>query len=98
MRGDVLPWHAAQLLATTRVAHGPGPEERVRSLAPHGVAASLDRVGTREATEVASALVADRTRVMAVAGPRAAPHGLGTAGSPLRCLLACTHGADDVAG
>ncbi|SDT33416.1 NADPH:quinone reductase [Friedmanniella luteola] len=49
------------------VRYGDGLAERVRALAPHGVAAALDAVGTDEAVDVSLALVADRARVVTIA-------------------------------
>ena len=67
------------------VAYGPGLEERVRALAPAGVAAALDAVGTDEALDVSLALVADRRRIVSIAafgrGPAAGITLLG-AGNP----------------
>ncbi|MBS2937220.1 NADP-dependent oxidoreductase [Nocardioides sp. J2M5] len=51
----------------TPVAYGPGLAERVRELAPGGVVAALDCVGTDEAVDVSLALVADRDRVVTIA-------------------------------
>jgi NADPH2:quinone reductase len=49
------------------VAYGEGLEERVRCLAPEGIAAALDTVGTDEAVDVSLALVADRSRIVTIA-------------------------------
>lgn len=49
------------------VSYGDGLEQRVRDLAPDGVAAALDCVGTDEAIDVSLALVADRGRVVTIA-------------------------------
>jgi len=49
------------------VAYGDGLEQRVRDLAPEGVAAALDCVGTDEAVDVSLALVADRDRIVTIA-------------------------------
>jgi NADPH2:quinone reductase len=59
----------------TPVAYGPGLEERVRDLAPGGVAAALDCVGTDEAVDVSLALVTDRDRVVTIAAPGRAEAG-----------------------
>ena len=48
------------------VAYGDGLLERVRQVAPDGVDAALDLVGTAEAGDVSLALVADRTRVATI--------------------------------
>lgn len=49
------------------VVYGDGLEERVRSLAPEGVVAALDCVGTDEAIDVSLALVADRSKIVSIA-------------------------------
>jgi NADPH:quinone reductase-like Zn-dependent oxidoreductase len=49
------------------VAYGDGLERRVRQLAPDGVVAALDCVGTEEAVDVSLALVADRDRIVTIA-------------------------------
>jgi NADPH:quinone reductase-like Zn-dependent oxidoreductase len=49
------------------VAHGDGLLDRVRELAPDGVAAALDCVGTDEAVDVSLALVGDRSRIVTIA-------------------------------
>jgi NADPH2:quinone reductase len=49
------------------VAYGDGLEQRVRDLAPGGVVAALDCVGTDEAVDVSLALVADRGRIVTIA-------------------------------
>ncbi len=49
------------------VTYGPGLVDRVRALAPDGVAAALDCVGTDEAVETSLELVADRARVVTIA-------------------------------
>ena len=60
----------------TPVAYGDGLESRVRELAPDGVAAALDCIGTDEAVDVSLALVADRDRVVTIANrPRAEAEG-----------------------
>jgi NADPH:quinone reductase-like Zn-dependent oxidoreductase len=60
------------------VAYGDGLEERVRAVAPEGLAAALDCVGTDEATKVSSALVPDRGRIVTIGLPaeRAAEAGV----------------------
>lgn len=58
------------------VTYGDGLEARVRELAPEGIAAAIDTVGTQEATDVSLALVADRSRIVTIAAaPRAKEHG-----------------------
>ena len=47
--------------------YGDGLEQRVRDLAPDGVAAALDCVGTDEAVDVSLSLVADRGRIVTIA-------------------------------
>ncbi|GAB3016315.1 oxidoreductase [Nocardioides flavus (ex Wang et al. 2016)] len=49
------------------VAYGDGLEQRVRDLAPEGVVAALDCVGTDEAVDVSLALVDDRSRIVTIA-------------------------------
>lgn len=49
------------------VAYGDGLEQRVRELAPEGIVAALDTVGTDEAVDVSLALVADRGRIVTIA-------------------------------
>jgi NADPH:quinone reductase-like Zn-dependent oxidoreductase len=49
------------------VAYGDGLLERVRELAPDGIDAAFDTVGTPEALEVSLALVADRDRIATIA-------------------------------
>jgi NADPH2:quinone reductase len=59
------------------VAYGDGLEERVRGIAPEGVVAALDCVGTDEAIDVSLALVADRGRIVTIAAAeRARQEGL----------------------
>src|SRR5580658_9942606 len=58
------------------VEYGPGLLDRVRAVAPEGVAAALDTVGSPEAGDVSLALVADRKRVVTIAAaPRAKADG-----------------------
>ena len=58
------------------VAYGPGLADRVRELAPDGIDAALDSVGTDEAVEVSLALVGDRRRIVTIAAqPAAQEHG-----------------------
>lgn len=49
------------------VTYGPGLEQRVRTLAPEGIAAALDTVGTDEAVDVSLTLVPDRSRIVSIA-------------------------------
>jgi NADPH:quinone reductase-like Zn-dependent oxidoreductase len=54
-------------LGATPVAYGPGLAGRVRDVAPGGITAALDLIGTDEAMEVSLAMVADRGRVVTIA-------------------------------
>jgi NADPH:quinone reductase len=49
------------------VLYGPGLVERVRAVAPDGVDAAIDTVGTDEAVDTSRALVADRDRIVSIA-------------------------------
>jgi NADPH:quinone reductase-like Zn-dependent oxidoreductase len=49
------------------VAYGPGLAERVRAVAPQGVDAALDLVGTDEAVDVSLELVENRRRIVSIA-------------------------------
>jgi NADPH:quinone reductase len=49
------------------VTYGEGLADRVRALAPDGVVAALDTVGTDEAVDVSLELVADRQRIVSIA-------------------------------
>ncbi|MCW2717446.1 MAG: NADP-dependent oxidoreductase [Pseudonocardia sp.] len=49
------------------VAYGDGLAERVRALAPDGVSAAIDTVGTDEAVDVSLEVVADRSRIATIA-------------------------------
>ncbi len=60
-------------LGAEPVVYGDGLLERVRALAPDGVDAALDLVGTDEAMDVSLALVPDRARVATIADFAAAP-------------------------
>lgn len=51
------------------VPYGDGLEDRLHELAPDGVHAALDAIGTDEAVDVSLALVADRGRIVTVAAP-----------------------------
>ncbi|MFD1715039.1 NADP-dependent oxidoreductase [Amnibacterium flavum] len=58
------------------VTYGDGLAERVRALAPGGITAALDSVGTDEAVDVSLALVEDRRRIVTIAAfPGAQEHG-----------------------
>ena len=58
------------------VRYGDGLADRVRELAPQGVVAALDAVGTDEAVDVSLALVRDRQRIVSIAAfGRAAQEG-----------------------
>lgn len=54
-------------LGAIPVQYGTGLEDRIRALAPEGVHACLDTVGTDEAVDVSLRLVADRSRVVSIA-------------------------------
>jgi NADPH:quinone reductase-like Zn-dependent oxidoreductase len=47
--------------------YGPGLADRVRDVAPSGVDAAVDTVGTAEAVDVSLELVADRARIVSIA-------------------------------
>jgi NADPH:quinone reductase len=49
------------------VAYGAGLERRVREVAPAGIAAALDCVGTDEAVDVSLAVVLERARIVTIA-------------------------------
>jgi NADPH:quinone reductase-like Zn-dependent oxidoreductase len=53
-------------LGVEPVIYGEGLLERVRTLAPTGVTAAIDLVGTDEAVDVSVALVADRERIATI--------------------------------
>jgi NADPH2:quinone reductase len=55
-------------LGATPVLYGAGLLDRIRALAPEGVDAAIDGVGTGEALDVSVALVADRARIATIAG------------------------------
>jgi len=57
-----------EALGATPLSYGPGLEERVRRVAPGGVTAAVDTVGTDEALDVSVAVVPDRRRVASIAG------------------------------
>jgi NADPH:quinone reductase-like Zn-dependent oxidoreductase len=55
-------------LGAEPVTYGAGLTERVREMAPDGVDAALDLVGTDEAIDVSLELVSDRRRIATIAG------------------------------
>jgi NADPH:quinone reductase-like Zn-dependent oxidoreductase len=55
-------------LGAEPVTYGEGLLERVRALAPHGVDAALDLVGSDEAAEVSLELVDDHSRIVTIVG------------------------------
>ena len=61
---------ALRALGAEPVAYGPGLLERITRLAPEGVSAAIDAVGTDEAIDVSLALVADYHRVVTIAAIR----------------------------
>jgi NADPH:quinone reductase len=63
-------------LGAEPVTYGDGLAERVRLLAPAGIDAAIDTVGTDEAVDVSLELVADRDRIATIAAFARAP-GLG---------------------
>jgi len=66
------------------VAYGPGLADRVRALAPGGVTAAIDVVGTDEALDVSLELVGDPTRIgSAVGSARARDAGIRLVGGSL---------------
>jgi NADPH:quinone reductase-like Zn-dependent oxidoreductase len=54
-------------LGAEPVVYGEGVLDRIRALAPDGVDAAIDTVGTDEAIDVSLALVADRGRIVTIA-------------------------------
>ncbi|HWE68714.1 MAG TPA: NADP-dependent oxidoreductase [Acidimicrobiales bacterium] len=54
-------------LGAEPVAYGEGLLERIRSLAPEGVDAAIDTIGTDEAVDTSLALVAERDRIVTIA-------------------------------
>jgi NADPH:quinone reductase len=64
-------------LGAEPVAYGDGLADRVRALAPSGVDAALDLIGTDEAVDASLALVTDRERIATIAAfGRAANDGI----------------------
>ena len=62
--------HLVRELGGEPVVYGPGLADRVRALAPNGVTAAIDAVGTDEAVDVSVQLVADRGRIATIAAFR----------------------------
>jgi hypothetical protein len=68
----------------TPVLSGDGLESRLRELAPEGLAAALDAVGTDEAVDVSLSLVDDRDRIVTIAAmQRAKQEGIRLIGGSL---------------
>ncbi|MDQ1749005.1 MAG: hypothetical protein QOE71_61 [Pseudonocardiales bacterium] len=66
------------------IAYGDGLLQRVRQLAPGGVDAALDTVGTDEAVRVSLALVGDLARIVTIAAAnQAAEHGFRMIGASM---------------
>lgn len=66
------------------VAYGPGLADRVRALAPNGITAAIDVVGTDEALDVSLELLGDPDRIgSAVTSPRAVAAGVRLVGGAL---------------
>jgi NADPH:quinone reductase-like Zn-dependent oxidoreductase len=61
--------HVVRRFGGEPVEYGPGLADRVRTIAPDGVDAALDCVGTDEAVDVSLELVADRDRIVTIAAP-----------------------------
>jgi NADPH:quinone reductase-like Zn-dependent oxidoreductase len=59
--------HVVRAHGAEPVTYGNGLAERIRSLAPGGVDAAIDTVGTDEAIDVSLQLVADRSRIATIA-------------------------------
>jgi NADPH:quinone reductase-like Zn-dependent oxidoreductase len=55
-------------LGAQPVAYGAGLLERVKALAPNGVDAALDLIGSDEAADVSLELVSDRNRIVTIVG------------------------------
>jgi NADPH:quinone reductase-like Zn-dependent oxidoreductase len=69
-------------LGAIPVAYGNGLADRIRELAPDGIDAAIDLVGTDEAVDVSVALVADRARIATIAAfGRAQQEGIKALGS-----------------
>jgi NADPH:quinone reductase len=67
--GTASPAHHEELraLGAEPVAYGDGLLERVRAIAPEGVDAAIDTIGTDEAMDVSLELVAERNRIATIA-------------------------------
>lgn len=77
--GTASEGHHARLreLGAEPTSYGDGLADRVRALAPEGVDAAIDCVGTDEAVDVSLELVADRDRIASIAAfPRGAKEGI----------------------
>jgi NADPH:quinone reductase len=72
--GTASPDHHDSLreLGATPVAYGDGLEQRILELAPDGVDAAIDAVGTAEAIAVSLRLVRDRNRIVSVVAEKPA--------------------------
>jgi NADPH:quinone reductase-like Zn-dependent oxidoreductase len=57
-------------LGAEPVTYGAGLLERIRTLAPRGVDAALDAIGTDEAVDTSVALVAERDRIVTLVAPQ----------------------------
>jgi NADPH:quinone reductase-like Zn-dependent oxidoreductase len=69
---------------TEPVEYGDGLLQRVRHLAPHGVDAALDTVGTDEAVRVSLALVKNLGRIVTIAAAKqATEHGFRMIGASM---------------
>jgi len=67
------------------VVYGEGLAERIRALAPRGVDAAIDTVGSDEAVDVSLELVSDKSRIASIAAFKRADSGikiLGAGGDP----------------
>jgi NADPH:quinone reductase len=60
-------------LGAEPVRYGDGLEDRIRALAPDGVDAAIDAVGTDEAVDTSVALVSDRNRIATIAAFQRGP-------------------------